>query len=85
MARRLLYRLPRAITLHQPNRGVKMIAINTINWNGEIWRKILNSVAGKYDCGVNFNIHSGQLDFEGDRHCAEEIVREVMDIFAGAN
>ena len=62
-----------------------MIGINTINWNGEIWRKILNSVAGKYDCGVNFTIQAGQLDFEGDRHCAEEIVKEVVSIFKGAN
>jgi hypothetical protein len=60
-----------------------MIAINTIRWNGEIWRKILNSVAGKYDCGVNFTIHGDQLDFEGDRQCAEEIVKEVMAIFSG--
>jgi hypothetical protein len=62
-----------------------MVAINTVNWNSEIWRKILNSVAGKYNCGVNFTIHAGHLDFEGDRHCAEEIVKEVMDIFAATN
>ena len=62
-----------------------MIAINKINWNGEIWRKILNSVAEKYDCGVNFTIHAGQLDFEGDRHCAEEIVKEVLALFSGAD
>ncbi len=61
-----------------------MPAINTINRNGEIWRKILNSVAGKYDCGVSFTIHGGQLGFEGDRRCAEEIVREVLNLFPGA-
>ncbi|GAB6907056.1 hypothetical protein DESC_770110 [Desulfosarcina cetonica] len=60
-----------------------MIAINKINWNGEIWRKILNSVAGKYNCGVNFTINRGQLNFEGDRDCAEEIVKEVLAIFGG--
>ena len=38
-----------------------MIAISRINWNCEIWRKLLNSVAGKYDCGVNFSIHGGQF------------------------
>lgn len=58
-----------------------MVAINRINWNGEIWRKILNSVAGKYDCGVNFTIDAGRLKFEGDRRCAEEIAREVMGLF----
>jgi hypothetical protein len=57
-----------------------MIAINKINWNGEIWRKILNSVAGKYDCGVNFTVHAGQLNFEGDRLCAEEIVKEALSL-----
>lgn len=58
-----------------------MIAINRINWNGEIWRKILNSVAGKYDCGVNFTMHGGHLHYEGDRLCAEEIVKEVLALF----
>ena len=58
-----------------------MIAINTVNWNGEIWRKILNSVAGKYDCGVSFKVSGGHLSFEGDRVCAEEIVKEVMNLF----
>ena len=60
-----------------------MIAISRINWNCEIWRKLLNSVAGKYDCGVNFSIHGGQLTFEGDRLCAEEIAREVLSLFSG--
>ena len=58
-----------------------MIAINTVNWNGEIWRKILNSVAGKYNCDVNFTVSGGNLDFEGDRQCAEEIVKEVLSLF----
>ena len=42
-----------------------MIAINRINRNCEVWRKILNSVAGKYDCGVSFSIQAGRLTFEG--------------------
>ncbi|BBO84581.1 hypothetical protein [Desulfosarcina ovata] len=60
-----------------------MIAINTINTNGEILRKILNSVAGKYNCGVSFSINGGQLHFEGDRDCAEEIVKEALAMFGG--
>lgn len=55
-----------------------MITINRINWNGEIWRKLLNSVAAKYDCGVHFTHRSGYMDVEGDRDCAEEIVKEVV-------
>lgn len=57
-----------------------MLSINRINWNGEIWRKILNSVAGKYDCGVIFKINAGQLKFEGDRDCAEEIFKEALEL-----
>ncbi len=64
-------------------RGVLMIAINNINWNGEIWRKLLNSVAEKYDCGVNFTITAGRLGFEGDQACAEEIVKEVIELLNG--
>ncbi|HSO19595.1 MAG TPA: hypothetical protein VLT88_09070 [Desulfosarcina sp.] len=55
-----------------------MITIKRINWNGEIWRKLLNSVAAKYDCGVRFIHRGGHMDVEGDRDCAEEIVKEVV-------
>ena len=60
-----------------------MPAINTVTRNDEIWRKILNSVAGKYDCGVTFTMQAGHLGYEGDRHCAEEIVRETLALFVG--
>ena len=60
-----------------------MIAINRINWNRDIWRKILNSVAAKYDCGVRFTFDAGRLTIEGDRDCAEEIVKEAMSLFGG--
>ncbi len=60
-----------------------MLAIHRIDENREIWRKILNSIAGKYNCGVNFTIESGQLNVEGDRDCAEEIVKETMALFHG--
>jgi hypothetical protein len=48
------------------------------SWSGEIWRKILNSVAYKYDCGVHFNMLEGHLDYEGDEGCAVEIVKEAL-------
>ena len=60
-----------------------MIAINKVNWNREVLRKILNSVAAKYDCGVRFTLDAGQLNVEGDRHCAEEIVKETLSLFGG--
>ena len=60
-----------------------MIAVNRISWNREIFRKILNSVAAKYDCGVRFTLTGGHMNIEGDRDCAEEIVREAMAMFGG--
>jgi hypothetical protein len=55
-----------------------MIAVRTTTWNGEIWRKILNSVADKYDCGVRFTIKDGRFGYEGDRDCAMEIAKETI-------
>jgi len=60
-----------------------MLSINRINRNREVWRKILNSVAAKYDCGVHFTLDAGRLNFEGDRDCAEEIVKEALSLFDG--
>jgi hypothetical protein len=62
-----------------------MIEVNEINWNGEVWRKILNSVAEKYDCGVRFTIESGRVSFEGDRTCAVEIVKEAKALVNNEN
>lgn len=60
-----------------------MLSINRINRNRDVWRKILNSVAAKYDCGVHFTLDAGRLNFEGDRDCAEEIVKEALSLFDG--
>lgn len=61
-----------------------MITVHTITQNSEIWRKILDSFARKYDCGVRFTIAQGRLDYEGDRDCALEIIKEAKARF-GAN
>ena len=58
-----------------------MLTINTINANGEILRKLLNSVADKYDCGVHFNRLDEEIEYQGDRCCAMEIVKETMARF----
>lgn len=42
---------------------------DTGSWSGEIWRRILNSVAHKCDCGVHFNLLKGRLGYEGAAHC----------------
>ena len=58
-----------------------MLTINTVNANGEILRKLLNSVADKYDCGVHFNSLDEQMDFEGDQGCAMEIAKETISMY----
>lgn len=58
-----------------------MLNINAINANGEILRKLLNSVADKYDCGVRFTLQGEKLEFEGDQTCAIEIARETVAQF----
>jgi len=60
-----------------------MLTVIRTNRNIEIFRKLLNSVAKKYDCGVYFNIDAGHLSFRGDSICAREIVRETL-VMVGA-
>ena len=48
--------------------------------NTEVAKKILNSVAHKYDCDVEFRVEDGRLNFSGDRDCAVEIVREAFHV-----
>lgn len=49
--------------------------------NIEITRKILNSVAHSYDCGVEYVIEDGRLNFVGPEECALEIARQAVEIF----
>jgi hypothetical protein len=67
-----------------PKARLMKMTTNEIKWNGEIWRKILNSVAGKYDCGVRFTIEGGRLAYEGDRDCAVEIIKETRAMIGSA-
>lgn len=60
-----------------------MITIHRTSRNMEIFRKLLNSVAKKYDCGVQFHYDSGSLSFHGDKTCAHEIIRETL-VMVGA-
>jgi hypothetical protein len=53
------------------------IKINNI----EVSRKILNSVAHTYDCGVEFVIEDGRLGYKGPEDCAIEIVKQAVGIF----
>jgi hypothetical protein len=58
-----------------------MITINKKDLNIKILRKLLNSVARKYDCGVSFRVNGSHLDYEGDADCAREIYAETLGIF----
>ena len=58
-----------------------MVTVHKINRNGEIWRKLLNSVADKHECNVRFTHDSGEFGYEGERACAKEIVKETVAIF----
>jgi hypothetical protein len=59
-----------------------MLTINNINANGEIFRKLLNSVADKYECGVHFKKLDDEMEFEGDPSCALEIFKETVAMYA---
>lgn len=48
--------------------------------NMEVFKKLLNSVAKKYDCGVTFSVESGRLSFDGDKECADQILKEASEI-----
>jgi len=61
-----------------------MIAINKKDLNIRILRKLLNSVARKYDCGVSFHVNGSQLRYEGDEASAREIYIETLRIFQPA-
>jgi hypothetical protein len=58
-----------------------MITINKKDLNIRILRKLLNSVARKYDCGVSFHVNGSHLNYEGDAACAREIYSETLGIF----
>lgn len=62
-----------------------MITIRKKDLNFKILLKILNSVAGKYNCGVRFHAHGRHLNYEGDEACASEIYAETIGIFRHTN
>jgi len=54
--------------------------ITEINQNVMIFRKIANSISKSYDCDVKFYVRKGYLAYEGDKECAEEIVKQVIEL-----
>ncbi len=51
------------------------------NVNLEIMSKLLNSVAKKYDCYVQYNAQENCLEFHGDESYWTHIIEEVMEFF----
>jgi len=51
------------------------------NGNLEILAKIINSVAGKYDCHVDYIPGENRLEFHGDQDCCRHITEETLTIF----
>lgn len=60
---------------------MKELFIASKNVNLEIMAKLLNSVAGKYDCYVQYISRDNSLKFHGDKACWRHIIEEVMEFF----
>lgn len=63
--------------------GERVMFIKKINQSNtvEIFRKLLNSIARKYDCGVHFYLEeAGRINYTGDRDCAKEIYNETLSL-----
>jgi len=57
-----------------------MVEITKKTNNIEVFKKLLNSVAKKYDCGVTFSVDQGRLHFDGDQDCANQIMKETAEM-----
>lgn len=55
--------------------------IQSKNVNLEIIAKLLNSVAKKYDCHVQYLSRNNCLEFYGEEACWRHIAEEVMEFF----
>lgn len=62
-----------------------IIPIVIIDDNDNIYRKIGNSIAKKYDCDVVFVMKDGRIEVTGDSECAREIAKEVLALFGKNN
>ena len=58
------------------------IPIVNKNVNLEILTKLLNSVAKKYGCRVEYIADDNRIKFFGDMDCCRHITEEMLTIFA---
>ena len=61
------------------------IDINKKNTSLEVWVKIMNSLAKKYNCSlkVNYKSGNGEVVFHGDESLKPHIAAEIVEIFPG--
>ena len=57
------------------------VHIASINMNLEIVAKLLNSVARKYDCRVQYHADENRLSFRGDTEHWQHITEELLEQF----
>lgn len=50
--------------------------------NLEIFTKIINSVAAKYECHVDYIAEENRLAFQGDRDCCRHITEKILALFS---
>lgn len=60
---------------------MKELFIASKNVNLEIVAKLINSVARKYDCYVQYISRDNSLKFHGEETCWRHIIEEVMAFF----
>jgi hypothetical protein len=60
---------------------MKELFVTSKNVNLEILAKLLNSVAKKYDCYVQYLSCENSLKFHGEEACWRPIIEEVVAFF----
>jgi hypothetical protein len=63
----------------------EVLPIVVRNKNLEILVKMINSVAVKYECRVEYIDDEGRLEFHGDRDCCRHITAETLALFPSAD
>ncbi len=60
---------------------MSMIPIIYINTNLEVLTKLLNSVAQRYGCAVEYIAADNRIKFSGDSNCCRQVTEETLSFF----
>ena len=63
---------------------MNVFKINTRNYNLELISKLMNSVARKYNCRIQFDDHNHRMRFSGHERYQQSIVEETLQLFEHA-